>query len=69
MDDLNVWCEVVCDKCCQTSVGMFYNRGSKTISNLRKIARKDGFAVVDGKTLCPDCVEKYNKERPVAVKE
>ena len=59
-NDYSVWCEVVCDNCCNTSAGSFYYKGNKTISNLRRIAKKDGWKIINGKTLCPNCVDKCN---------
>lgn len=59
--EIRIWCEVVCDGCSDTMEGRFYRQG--TIGRLRTQARKNGWKVLDGRTLCPRCAELYKTEK------
>lgn len=63
MKGINIWCEVVCNKCNKTMDCGAYYQNSSTIAKLRKRAKEYGWKVIDGNTTyCPECVEKsgYN---------
>ena len=61
MKGYNIWCEVVCERCACADIGSFYRKGC--MDYLKKAAKQKGWKVVNGRTLCPDCLKEINKEK------
>jgi hypothetical protein len=58
---MRIWCEVLCENCGATSDGYFYLYGRNTMNKLIKMAKRQGWKELNGKTLCPLCAEREAK--------